>query len=217
MPGWQKIYEQEKDKNFEIIAVAEDTGGAQAAGPWIEKATPGYTALIDDAHVVSRLYGLVNVPNGIWIDEKGRMVRPPEVAFTDDRYSVFTHFSSVPYLNALRDWIDKGDKSVFALSEDEMRKRLTPESPGQLMAATEFTLAEYLHKEGHPADAINHFKSAQQLDPDNWNFKRQAWALDQAKAKQDYGTSFADEMKKSKKPFYPAPDIPSDKQQKDNR
>lgn len=206
MPGWQAFYEQEKGKNFEFISVAEDTGGVKVAGAWITAAKPSYTALIDENHVVSTLYGMVNVPTGVWIDENGLLVRPPEVAFIDDRFKAFTHFSSTTYLNALRDWIQNGDKSSYALRDDEMRKRLAAGSPEQLAAATEFVLAEYLYKAGSASDAIQHFKEAQRLDPGNWNYKRQAWAL--GDSKRDYSTTLLDEMKKSSKPFYPAPDMP---------
>jgi hypothetical protein len=207
LPGWQTLYHELKDRNFEIIAVAEDTGGVKAAGDWITKAKPEYTALIDDQHVVSKLFNLVNVPTGIWIDEKGRLVRPPEVAFIDDKFKAYTHFDSAPYLDGIRDWVANGQKSPFVLSSDEMKKRLTPLGRDQLQAAAEFTLAEYLYKSDKVADAIPHFKEAQRLDPDNWNFKRQAWAL--GDAKRDYGiTNMQDELKKSSKPFYPAPELP---------
>ena len=69
MPGWQTFYHELKDKNFEIISVAQDTGGAKDAGPWIEKANPEYTALIDQEHLVTKLYGMVNVPTAVWINE----------------------------------------------------------------------------------------------------------------------------------------------------
>ena len=94
MPGWQAIYQQLKDKNFEIISVAQDTGGVKDAGKWITDAHPTYTALIDEKHLVSKLYNMVNVPTGVWIDEKGRIVRPNEVAFADDRFKQFTGMDS---------------------------------------------------------------------------------------------------------------------------
>jgi len=203
------FYQEQKNKNFELISVAEDTGGVKAAGPWITAAKPSYTTLIDDSHIVGTLYGMINVPSAVWIDEKGRLVRPPETAFIDDRFKVFTHFSSAAYLDGLRDWITKGDKSQFALGEDEMRKRVGGETHEQLMAEAEFVLAEYLYKSGAGADAIAHFKEAQRQDPGNWNYKRQAWAL--GDSKRDYSTTLLDEMKKSSKPFYPAPDMPASK------
>ena len=48
--------------------------------PYIERAAPTHPSLIDRAHVVDELFGMVNVPNGVWIDEAGTIVRPAEPA-----------------------------------------------------------------------------------------------------------------------------------------
>ena len=64
-----------------MVSVALDTGGAQAAAPWIDRAKTTHPALIDAAHVLDELLGIVNVPSGVWIDEDGIIVRPPEPAF----------------------------------------------------------------------------------------------------------------------------------------
>ncbi len=201
MPGWQTFYHELKDRNFEIVSVAQDTGGLKDAGPWIAKAHPEYTVLIDEQHLVTKLYGMVNVPTAVWIDERGRIVRPNEVAFVDDRFKSFSHMDAAPYLDAIRDWVANGERSPFVLGEDELRKRLPPVSPDRLMADAEFSLAEYLYHAGHGPEAIPHFKEAQRLDPDNWNYKRQAWLL--SDADRDYGTNFAKEVQKlNGKPYY---------------
>ena len=44
--------------------------------PFIEKAHAEHPSLIDDAHVSDEPFGFVNVPNGVWIDEEGMIVRP---------------------------------------------------------------------------------------------------------------------------------------------
>lgn len=202
MPGWQTFYHELKDRNFEIVSVAQDTGGIKDAGPWIDKANPEYTVLIDEQHLVTKLYGMVNVPTAVWIDERGKIVRPHEVAFVDDRFKSYTHMDAAPYLDAIRDWVANGERSAFVLGEDELRKRLAPVSPDRLMADAEFTLAEYLYHAGHGPEAIPHFKEAQRLAPDNWNYKRQAWLL--SDAERDYGTNFAKEVEKlNGKPYYP--------------
>jgi len=208
LPGWQAIYQQLKDKNLEIVSVAQDTNGVRDAGPWITAAKPTYTALIDEQHVVSKLYNMVNVPTGVWINEQGRIVRPNEVAFVDDRFKTFTGLDSEPYLNALKDWVAKGDKSAYAMSEEKLRERLNQNDPDIIMASAEFGLGEHLYKQGHLAEAIPHFKTAQRLNPKSWNYKRQAYAL--SDAKRDYGTTFADEVEKAggSKVYYPAPDLP---------
>ena len=205
------LYQELKAKNFEIISVAQDTGGAKDAGPWITAAKPEYTALVDEQQIVTRKYGMVNVPTAVWIDEQGRIVRPNEVAFIDDRFKSFTNMESAPYIDAIRDWATKGAKSVYVLSEAELKARLKPQSDDRpndrLKADAEFALAEYLYKHGKGVDAIPHFKEAQRLDPDNWNYKRQAWAL--SDAKRDYGTSFGKEVKKlNGKPYYAPRKLP---------
>ena len=65
MPGWQALYKQLKDKDFEIISVAQDTGGAKDAAPWITAAKPEFTALIDDQQIVTQKYNMVNVPTAV--------------------------------------------------------------------------------------------------------------------------------------------------------
>lgn len=207
MPGWQAIYQQLKDKKFEIVAVAQDTNGVKDAGPWISAAKPTYTALIDDKHLVSKLYNMVNVPTGVWIDERGRIVRPSEVAFVDDRFKNFSGLDSAPYLSALRDWVEKGNKSIYAVSEVRLHEKLTVNDPNILLATAEFGLGEHLYKSGHLNEAISHFKEAQRLNPQSWNYKRQAYAL--SDAKRDYGTTFMDEVEKAggSRAYYPPPDL----------
>jgi tetratricopeptide (TPR) repeat protein len=212
--------------------VAQDTGGVKDAGPWIDplqyvESKPDlpketvetakkigpltYTVLIDEKHLISKLYNMVNVPTGVWIDEKGRIVRPNEVAFVDDRFKNFSGLDSAPYLNALKDWAEKGDKSTFVMSQDRLREKLSANDPNIAQAAAEFGLGEQLYKSGHPAEAIPHFKEAQRLNPKSWNYKRQAWAL--SDAKRDYGTSFKDEVEKigGSKAYYPPPELPEKK------
>lgn len=217
MPGWQVIYQELKNKNLEIISVAQDTGGVKDAGPWITAAKPAYTALIDEKHLVSKLYNMVNVPTGVWINEKGRIVRPNEVAFVDDRFKNFTGLDSAPYLEALRDWAEKGDRSAYVMGEEKLRERLAANDANFLMASAEFGLGEHLYKSGHLPEAIPHFKEAQRLNPKSWNYKRQAYAL--SDAQRDYGTTFAEEVKKSggSKVYYAPPDLPAENNPKDKK
>ena len=209
MPGWQAIYQELKAKNFEIISVAQDTNGVKDAGQWITAAHPSYTALIDEKHLVSKLYDMVNVPTGVWINEQGKIVRPNEVAFVDDRFKTFTGLDSAPYLTALRDWVEKGQKSTYVMTEDKLRGKLAASDPNFMLASAEFGLGEHLYKSGHLTEAIPHFKAAQRLNPKSWNYKRQAYAL--SDAERDYATTFAKEVEKSggSKVYYAPPDLPA--------
>jgi hypothetical protein len=207
LPGWQKLYSELKSKNLEIVSVAQDTGGARDAGQWIKAASPEFTSLIDDKQQVTMMYNMVNVPTAVWIDEQGHIVRPNEVAFVDNRFTNLHRLEAAPYLAGIRDWAERGAKSPFALNEDEVRRRLAPESPEWALASAEFALGEYLYSKGLGKDAIPHFKEAQRLNPDSWNYKRQAWAL--SDAERDYGTSFGKEvLKLGTKPYYAPREIP---------
>lgn len=81
LPLWQEVYEKVRPLGLEIVTVAMDTAGTEAGRAFVERAAPTHPALIDSAHDLGRLFGVTNVPTGIWIDEAGVIVRPPEPAF----------------------------------------------------------------------------------------------------------------------------------------
>jgi hypothetical protein len=55
-----------------------DMDGADSARQWVEEAGAEHPSLVDTDHQLDALFGVVNVPNVIWIDEDGLIVRPPE-------------------------------------------------------------------------------------------------------------------------------------------
>jgi len=189
------------------VSVAEDVGGLKHAGAWIEKANPTYTILIDEKHTVASLYGMVNVPTAVWIDERGKIVRPNETAFIDNRYTFMHGIDAAPYLDGLRDWLDRGAKSEYVMTAGQLRRHMGEPNRDHLLADANFKLAEYLVSEGHDREAIPYFKMAQKLRPESWNYKRQAWLF--ADPDKDYGTNFAKEVKAlNGKPYYPPLDLP---------
>ena len=174
------------------IAIAFDSGGNAATEPWIKAAKPTYPCLIDRRHVVAELYDMVNVPTAVWIDERGKIVRPSEPAGVTDAFRKMnrTNFS-IPTdamaelqakrkacQDALRDWVANGSKSKFALSEAEVLRRMHTPDDNQVRAAANFRLGEYLFEQGHAAAAQKYFEEAKRLRPESWNYKRQAWALE---------------------------------------
>jgi tetratricopeptide (TPR) repeat protein len=179
------------------VTVALDAAGAEAAGPWIDRAKPTHPSLIDSGHVLDELLGIVNVPMGVWIDEHGLIVRPPEPAFpwrprkpTDELLAQLPpllveqmkeaqniRIEPEPYLAALRDWVARGADSPYALGPEEVLQRSPPRSAERSRAAASFELGQYLHRQGHPDDAVAWFREAHRLQPENWTYKRQAWSL----------------------------------------
>ncbi len=180
------------------------------SAPPSERIPLTHTALIDQEHLVSKLYNMVNVPTAVWINEQGKIVRPNETAYVDDRLKYIHQLESAAYIAALRDWVERGERSAYVWNEDRLRERLAPPDPKWSQATAEFGLAEYLYNAGHLPEAILHFKAAQRLNPDSWNYKRQAWLL--SDSQRDYGTTFREEVAKlNGKRYYPQRDLPGEK------
>ena len=79
-PLWQQLRDRWKPLGVEVVTVALDVEASDAR-PFIEQgASREHPSLIDEAHVSDELFGFVNVPNGVWIDEDGMIVRPAEPA-----------------------------------------------------------------------------------------------------------------------------------------
>ena len=107
--------------------MACDTKGAEAAKPWIRAAHPEHPSLIDYQHRVPELFSTRNVPSAFWIDEDGVIVRANDPVFARRR-SPDTEEVSVneTYLQALRDLVGKGSKSIYLQDEAAKRSRMMP-------------------------------------------------------------------------------------------
>lgn len=183
---WQALHEAAKDHGFTVLAVALDEPGA--ARPWIEAAAPSYPCLVDREHRVAELYNMVNVPTAVWIDERGRMVRPPENAgssdawrradratgkLPDDAVAERTRIKTA-YFDAARDWAIRGAASAYALDEQGVLARLHLPDPAIAEAHAHFRLAQTLVQDGRVDEANTHFAAASRLHPDSWAIWRQA-------------------------------------------
>jgi tetratricopeptide (TPR) repeat protein len=197
---WQGLRTELHPLGVEIVTVALDVD-ADAAIPFIEAALAEHPSLIDQAHVVDELFGIVNVPNGVWIDEGGTIVRPAEPAHpgrnpVTDSFRTMDLSSLEPaiadvlrearkirtdpeaYVAMLRDWAERGADSRFALAPEEVVRRSRPRGLDAATAAAEFELGQHLHRDGDHAAAIPHWREAHRLDPDNWTYRRNAWDLE---------------------------------------
>lgn len=196
-----------KDQNFEIIAAAQDTGGEQAAGKWYDQAKATYTTLIDAQHAVSSAYQFINVPMGIWVDERGKVVRPAEPAWTKDNKLPIGNKNIVTegdaYVTGLRDWVAKGQQSVYALSDEEFARRAKPRSAAEMEADASFKLAVYFHENQNNELAEKYWSHAQELNPDDWNYYRQDWSF----TPQEAGKRWLEKFQKLDGPYYPKLDI----------
>jgi len=157
---WQALREELHPLGVEFVSVALDLRGLESTEKYLRRAHVEHPALLDRAHRLDELLGVVNVPSGTWVDEEGVIVRPPETAFPEG--SVNARVDSLapipenldPYLQAalaetrkiridatgytqaLRDWAMKGSASRYALSPEEVVERSRPRSMDSSRAAS---------------------------------------------------------------------------------
>jgi hypothetical protein len=62
-----------------------ELSGPEASRAYIEAAAPEHPSLLDPTHQMDALFGVVNIPNVVWIDETGTIVRPPEPGWPGGR------------------------------------------------------------------------------------------------------------------------------------
>jgi hypothetical protein len=151
-----------------IVTVALDTIPDDARR-WIEAARPRHPSLIDPWHVVADLYHVVNVPTAVWIDERGRIARPNDVAFGTDTFRHVTGIESAEYLGALRAWICD---DVPALPDDRIRALLSLPTAAEQEARAEFGLGVFLFRAGRAEAAGRHFDRAGELAPHDFTIRR---------------------------------------------
>lgn len=222
---WQDLRTQLAPLGVEVVTVALDTGGVGAAGPFIAAASPDHPSLIDEAHVSAERFGFVNVPNAVWIDEDGTIVRPshpahvkvsklreievtPDMGYLGEMLTELQKFNTDPetYLGAIRDWAEHGADSRWALDPDQVVQASRPRPREHAEAAAAFEIGQHLHRSGHVDDAVAWFKRAHELHPENWTYKRQAWTFvttpdgqpsDLIQADNEvYGTSWLEEVRR---------------------
>jgi Tetratricopeptide repeat len=75
---WQSLRNELHGAGVEIVTVSLELSGPEASRPFIEAARAEHPSLLDPTHQLDTLFGVVNIPNVIWIDEQGLIVRPAE-------------------------------------------------------------------------------------------------------------------------------------------
>ena len=113
-------------------------------------------------HRLAELYGVVNVPQAIWIDERGRIVRPAEAAGAYEGFRQMnratrempeevartTAQARITYGNAVRDWVRRGAESEHAFAADQARAHLPALTEDMATAHAMFRLGQFLIRHG---------------------------------------------------------------------
>jgi hypothetical protein len=183
---WQALQEELGDQGFTVIAVAMDSREGDPL-PWIEAARPTYPALIDRDHRLAELYHIVNVPQAVWIDEAGRIVRPAEPAGAYEGFRRMNRATRelpedvartaararTTYLDAIRDWVRRGPASPYAYAPADARTRVALPTEESAEAHALFRLGQALLRRGEQAEGQHWLLEASRRHPDSWCIWRQ--------------------------------------------
>ena len=165
---WQVLHQELSPFGFTVVTIALDRSPDDAR-PWIEAARPSHPSLIDTGHVVADLFNVVNVPTIVWIDERGRIVRPNDVGFGTDTFTHITGLRSAKPLAAVRAWV-RGE--ALAFTGDEARALQSLPTADDQRARAEFGLGEWLFRHGRAEAAARHFARAGELAPHDFTIRR---------------------------------------------
>jgi hypothetical protein len=159
--------------------------GPDVARPFVEAAGSSHPSLIDQSHQLDALFGVTNVPQVLWIDEEGMIVRPPERGWPMPVGAAALRMVEMiggmeereSYVAKVRDWVHRGAKSEYAFTAEEVVENSRPRSVSVSEAAAHFEMAQHFWRsEGLTDRVIAHFNAAHELQPDNVTYKRQAWS-----------------------------------------
>ncbi len=160
-----------QDSGLQIIAIALDAD-EKAVVEWATKETLTFPVLIDKFHIVADLYGLVNVPAAIWIDENNKIVRPADGTPGSDLFRSFSHVDSEVHHNLLRSWVLDNSRD---LDDAQVRDFQLPPTQELQDARLHRRIAIALRERGSEGDEIGsrkHLARAEELAPFDWTIRR---------------------------------------------
>jgi peroxiredoxin len=161
LPAWQQLANELVGDGLDLVTVALDDD-TDAVRKWTSRVA-GLPVVIDPDHRVSDVFGVVNVPATVWLDEDGRVVKPPTIAPGDDQFAEFTDVDSSTHHEALRRWVHGGAAPAAEAAEETESVRT---------ARAERRLAAWLHRNGRADAAGRHFAAAIELAPLDFSIRR---------------------------------------------
>jgi peroxiredoxin len=167
--GWQRLHDELSSEGLALFSVALDE--PDAARPWIERAAPTFPVAVDPAHLTAEVFGIEQVPSAVWIDEDGRIVKPPTIAPGDDQFVDYTKVESSRHHDAVSAWVRDG------VLPDSASTELEPRTDDQQLALAERRVAAYFQRRGDTSAARRHLAHAADLAPGDWTVRRGGIAM----------------------------------------
>ncbi len=165
LPAWRALAGELEPLGLDLVAVALDDDTDRVRHFTSKADLP---AVLDPEHRLSDVFGVVNVPSTIWLDEDGRVAKPPTIAPGDDQFKEFTEVDAERHHEALRSWV-RGEAAPSEPQDEQQHD----EADDDLRAArAERRLGTWLHAHDRPEAARRHFDAAVALAPLDFTIRR---------------------------------------------
>lgn len=168
------MYKDITDSGADILSVAVDMQGPEKPRPFHDAAGAKFVTVVDDANILGEKFGFKAVPNGLLIDEAGRLV-----------YKDFGGFNirNPETVALVRSFIEGAD---------------IPDSPdGARGGGVPVKSMDYFRRgleqlrSGDKVAARATWRSGIAVEPDNWVLRKQLWALENPERFYDGDVDFA--------------------------
>ena len=134
--------------------------------PWHDAANADFVTLVDSQNVFGTRYDLKAIPYGVMIDEAGRLVKAPFNVNVEDQET----------LAMLEKWLSDPDYNATLLHDMKPSSALVVKTNSEVSAR--FQLGLVLLEVGKREEAIEEWRKALALDPQNWIIHKQIWAVE---------------------------------------
>ena len=151
------MYADIRSKNTDILSVAVDLQGPGKARPYHEQAGAEFVTVVDEENSLARVFGYRAIPNGILVDEDGRL-----------------QFQQYGGFDVRKDVI-AGLVSAF-VSDGRISTQTQAQTSGP--ASDHFERGLALYHAGQTEKAATVWRDGIALDPENWNMRKQLWAIE---------------------------------------
>ena len=172
---WQTLRNELHPLGVEIVTVSLESTGADASRALIDAAQPEHPSLVDPTHQLDALFGVVNIPNVIWIDEAGMIVRPPEPGWPSGDVTIPPEvFTALPALSSAPDapappadgpgqWDVLGSGQDRAAYADALRDWAANGEASRFSLSPDEVVAASQPRSDDSSKAAAHFEMAQHL------------------------------------------------------
>ena len=151
---------------MDILSVAIDAQGADMARPFVEAADATFPTVVDRNNLLSSIYGFKAIPNALFINELGVI-----------QYLKYTGFDirKPEFQRAADFWVTTGQlPSDNATQEVDV----TDSETNHTEAVRLFHNGMKLYKDDKVKDAMDLWRKAVALEPDNYVIRKQIWAVE---------------------------------------